>query len=147
MAQLVGKLQQLQASNPAKAKAALTQLAAVVRDDQKTATGKDAQRLGGLADALESAADSGDLSSLAAHASGGGGSLPAKGSAAGAVDADGDHDGSKASASASSYATRAYAAAGASGGQSEGRALMQTLDKTVEAFASSVAFTSVSVTA
>jgi len=142
MAQLVAKLQKLQASDPAKAQQALTQLASVVRDQQKAATGADAQRLGKLAGALQSAADTGDLSGLTAHAAGPRGAPPPP-PASGAVDSDGDHDASP----SHGVAMRAYAAAGASGGESKGSALMSMLNKTLDSFVSSAASSKVSVTA
>ena len=68
---LMAKLQALEESDPAKAKDVLASLAKTVRDKAGQASGEDAQRLGALADKLDQAAQTGDLSGLA----------PSKGSA------------------------------------------------------------------
>ena len=58
-------LQQLEKTDPTKAKQVLTDLADKIRTDAKAQSGPQAQNLNALADSLQKAADSGDLSGLA----------------------------------------------------------------------------------
>jgi hypothetical protein len=63
-AQLLAKLQDLEQSDPAQAKQVLSDMATKLRDQAGQATGEDASRLTAMADKLQKAADTGDLSGL-----------------------------------------------------------------------------------
>ena len=63
-AQLLSQLQALEKSDPAKAKEAMTQLADQIRSQAQQVGGAQAQHMNQFADALDKAADTGDLSGL-----------------------------------------------------------------------------------
>jgi hypothetical protein len=63
-AQLLSQLQSLEASDPSKAKAAMTQLATDIRSQAQQVGGDQAQHMNDFADKLDQAASTGDLSVL-----------------------------------------------------------------------------------
>ncbi len=119
MAKLVAKLQKLEATDPAKAKEVLGKLAAAVRDQAKSATGKDADHMNKLADALQKAADTGDLSGLAPHGGGHRGPPPGAPPAGGGA------------------GMAAYAKTQSQSSDDKGRALMDMLNSTFDSLTSS----------
>jgi hypothetical protein len=128
-AKLLTKLQDLEASDPTKAKDVLHGLADKVREQASNATGDAATRLNAFADKLDKAADSGDVSGLSPskqghkahhHHGGGGGHAPAATTDTSSSDPD--------SLSAADPASAAYAKQLAQGGQDQAKALWDTLN-------------------
>lgn len=64
LADLISKLQSLEKTDPAKAKQVLTDISAKLRSEAQTVGGAQAQQLNAAADRFQSAANSGDLSTL-----------------------------------------------------------------------------------
>ena len=98
----------------------LGKLADAVREQAKGATGKDAERMNKLADGLQKAADTGDLSGLAPH--GGGHRGPPPPPPAGASGGAG---------------MAAYASAKSQGSEDKGHALMDMLNSKFDSLTSS----------